>query len=232
MMKKSLWQTGVILLFTIMLSLQLTAQSTVFVSLNGGLSVPVLKFASNNPEDGSFANPGVSFGGEAVWYFRPHWGVGIEANVNNNPLDVSALTQEKLNEDPFLEELSIRAESFRTTTVTAGVYGKYPLNSRFSLGGKIMAGWIRCETAYQLYRTQYYQVGPTYYEITSSRDDAFLVVPGVGITYLFPRGIGFKLEGEYVSKQMAFPFQTSQGLVNKERQVSYFQVMLGLVIGI
>jgi len=232
MMKKSIWITTVIVLFVTQLSLKLSAQHHVFVSLNSGVTLPVQKFATNNLDDGSFADPGLSFGGEVVWYFMPNLGFGVEGNINNNPIDVSALTQEKLNEDSFLEELSIRAESFSTSTITAGIYGKYPLNSRFWVGGKIMAGWIRCHTAYQLYRTQYYQVGPTYYEITSSRDDAFLIVPGIGITYLFPRGIGFKMEGAFVSKQMAFPFQTSQGLVYKERQVSYLQVMLGLVIGI
>jgi len=232
MMNKPLWLTSVIVMFVMQLSMNLSAQHHVFVSLNSGLTLPVQKFASNNLDDGSFANPGVSFGVEAVWYFMPNLGFGVEGNINNNPLDVSALTQAKFHEDPFLQELSIRAESFRTTTLTAGVYGKYPINSRLSVGGKIMAGWIRCHTAYQLYRTQYYQVGPTYYEITSSRDDAFLVVPGINLTYLFPRGIGFKLDSEFISKQMAFPFQTSQGLVNNERQVSYFQVMLGLVIGI
>ncbi len=214
------------------LNLGLSAQHQIFVSLNSGISLPVGSFAGTSLNKDSFAKPGVSFGAEAIWFFHSNLGVGVEANVNNNPLDVTALTEEKFIADPFLEELSVRSESFRTTTLSAGIYGKYELSTGFTVHGKLLAGFMRCHTPYQLYRTQYYLVGPTYYEITSSRNDAVVVIPGVGIQYLFARGIGFKLDGEFQSKKMSFPFQTSHGLEYSHRTVSYFHIMLSLVIGI
>lgn len=225
----------VILVATLLVSMKsqgLLAQQDIYISLNSGVSFPVGQFSGTTLNEDSFAKPGISFGAEAVWFFHPFIGIGIEGNINNNPLDVTKLTSEKFKEDPFLEELSIRSESFKTTTFSGGVFGRYGINKKWTAHVKILAGFMRCHTPYQLYRTQYFQVGPTYYEITSSRDDAFVLIPGIGIQYLFSRGIGFKLDGEFQSQQMSFPFQTSSGITHKERKVSYFQLILGMLIKI
>jgi len=216
----------------ILLSLGARSQShkNLIISLNGGMSLPFGDFSGTTLYKDSFAKTGVSLGADLTWYFHRYLGVSLSFSQSNNPVDVAALTTEKLNDDPFLQELSIRSESFTSTVITAGFYGRWTFGKRVSVHGKVMAGLLRAQTPYQLYRTTYFELGPTYYEITSSRDDAFIVVQGVGGMYLFNRGIGFKLDADYIGRKMTFPFQTSSGMRYDERDVRYIQIVLGLVI--
>jgi hypothetical protein len=217
----------------ILLSLGARSQShkNLIISLNGGVSLPFGDFSGTTLYKDSFAKTGVSLGGDATWFFHRYLGVSLSFSQSNNPIDVTTLTIEKLNDDPFLQELSIRSESFTSTVITAGIYGRWAFGENFTVYGKVMAGLLRSQTPYQLYRTTYFELGPTYYEITSSRDDAFVVVPGIGGMYLFKRGLGVKLDADYVGRKMTFPFQTSNGMRYDEREVRYIQIMIGLVVG-
>ncbi|MBU3927768.1 MAG: hypothetical protein KKB74_08175, partial [Bacteroidetes bacterium] len=96
--------------------------------------------------------------------------------------------------------------------------------------GKLLAGYMRSNTPYQVYRAQFYFVGPLTYEITSSQDDGFIVIPGLGMSYMFKRGLGCKLDGEYISRQMSFPFSTPTGVRIDERKVRFIQVLVGFVV--
>jgi hypothetical protein len=208
----------------------LQAQNDLFVCLQSGISMPLGQFAGTTLDEDCFARPGISYGGEATWFFLPNFGVGIEANINNNPIDLTSLTQKKMEAEPSLENLSIRSESFQTTTIVGGVYGRYPILEGLTVTGKLLAGYMRSNTPYQVYRAQFYFVGPLTYEITSSRDDGFIVIPGLGMKYMFKRGLGCKLDGEYISRQMSFPFSTPTGVRIDERKVRFIQVLVGFVI--
>ena len=109
-----------------------SAQNTILVGLNGGLSVPSGEYAGTTLNKDGFAQLGVSFGADVVWFFSKHIGVAAAINQSNNPIDVTTLTTERLKADPFLQELSIRSESFTNTTITAGIYGRWTFGDNFS----------------------------------------------------------------------------------------------------
>jgi len=84
--------------------------------------MPVGKYASKKLDGGSFAQTGWNVNMEGVWFFHRNVGFGIQAGYSAHPVDVSSLSHEKVLDDPFLEEMSIRSDPYRTLTFTGSVH--------------------------------------------------------------------------------------------------------------
>jgi hypothetical protein len=205
-------------------------QGPSYFSVRAGVSVPFGKFSSYNLQESSFAMTGITFSADGAWFFLPYLGVGGEFGYNQQPIDVSVLGYEKMKDEPALEDLTIRSEGFQTLTTAAGLYANWNFWKSFSLTGKLLGGWMWGKTPYQLYKPIYYLVDPGWYEITSAKDNGFIVVPGIGLQYDISPCIGVKAESELYYRNMQFGYSRFGEVYYIDRTVSFVNITLGLVI--
>jgi len=202
-----------------------------YFALRAGVSVPFGKFSSYNLQESSFAMTGITFSADGAWFFLPYLGVGGEFGYNQQPIDVSTLGYEKVQADPALEDVTIRSEGFQTLTTAAGLYADWNFWKSFSLTGKVLGGWIWGKTPYQLYKPEYFMVGQIdWYEITSAKDNGFIVVPGIGLQYKISPCIGVKAESELYYHNMQFGYSRFGEVYYIDRTVSFVNITLGLVV--
>jgi len=201
-----------------------------FFSIRGGISFPTGKYASWDLQKGSFTLPGVTASIEGAWFFLPFLGIGGEAGINFHPIDVTTLGWAKVQNDPFLMDVTIRSDPFQIITGSAGLYGNIYILNKISLQGKMMGGLMWGETPYQLYKPQYFLVGPDYFEITSSKDKSFMFLGGAGIQYDISSCIGINVVGEFIASDLSFRFQTASGIRVDEKPVRIVNLTLGLII--
>jgi hypothetical protein len=201
-----------------------------FFSIRTGVSVPFGKFSSYNLQESSFAMTGITASADGAWYFLPYLGVGGEFGYNIHPIDVSVLGYEKVLADPALEDITIRSDGFQTITSAAGIYADWNSWKSFSLTGKLLGGWMWAKTPYQLYKPTYFMVEPGWYEITSAKDNGFIIVPGIGLHYSISPCIGVKAEGELYYRKMQFGYSNFQGIYYVDKTISFVNITLGLVV--
>jgi hypothetical protein len=201
-----------------------------FVGFNAGMAFPYGKFRATTLDEGSFAMNGFSFYGEGAWFFRPKFGIGASAGFNLNPVDVTALGWAKVQDDPFLQDVTIRSDPYLTITAMGGGYTKIPLWRNFFFSGKILGGLIYGETPYQLYKPEYFIFGPPYYEITPAKNWKFSWQAGAGIQYDVSPYIGLVLEGVILYDQLAFDFQTANGIRTDIHTIALINTTLGVRI--
>lgn len=203
-----------------------------YIELRGGLSVPVGKYGSADLNDGCFTLPGFTVGAEGAWYFKPYFGVGGQFGYNLHPVDVSLLGYEKVLDDPFLNDLAIRSDPYQIITSAVGLFSRWNFWKKMSVQGKLLGGIMWAKTPYQLYKPEYYAVGPEYFEITSSKDSNFMGVAGLGLQYDLSPCIALKLDGEYQFSQMVFGFNTATGIRYDYRNIGFIVTSLGLIINL
>ena len=206
-------------------------QKPSFFSIKGGVALPVGNFKAKNLNKGSFALPGTYMGAEGAWYFREHFGVGGEIGLEYNSIDASAEATAKVNADPFLTALTIRAESFQIFHGAVGLYTHWKLMRQLSFTAKILGGMIWSRTPYELDKPTYFGAGPDYYEITSSKDHRYFAEPGIGFQYRFNRSVGLSLSAEYITRNFYFGYYNADGSSKVEnKQINLINTSLGLVI--
>ena len=203
-----------------------------FVGLNAGFSIPYGKFRSTDLEDGSFALTGMNVNAEGAWFFSPKLGVGASGGFNLNPVYVSALGWAKVQDDPFLQDVTIRSDPYLTVTAMAGMYTKLPVYKNFYFSGKLLAGLLWGRTPYQLHKPEYFATGPDYYEITSAKDWKFSWQAGAGIVYDLSPCVSLLLEGVIMYDQLSFNFNTANGIRTQVHTISIINTTLGFRIRI
>ena len=203
-----------------------------FAGFSAGFSIPYGKFRSTNLEDGSFALTGLSVNAEGAWFFKPRIGIGGSAGFNLNPVYVSALGWAKVQDDPFLEDVIIRSDPYLTVTAMAGFYTKLPVYKQFFFTGKLLGGLLYGKTPYQLYKPQYFMVGPSYYEITSAKDWKFSWQAGAGIQYELSPCIGFVVEAVIMYDKLSFNFNTASGIRTDVHTIAIINTNFGTRIRI
>jgi len=219
------------LFLVVVLSNQVTSQNKAsFVAVNSGISIPVGKYAGKDLQTGSFALPGFNMNIDGAWYFLSWLGVGGQAGLNLHPVDVSALGYAKVLDDPFLEDVTIRSDPYQVVTSMVGLYARWDILPNFHLQGKLTGGMMWAKTPYQLYKPQYYLVGPDYFEITSAKSKNFMGMAGLSLQVNISPCIGLKIEGDYAYSEMTFGFKTATATRYDFRVVSFINTTLGLVI--
>jgi hypothetical protein len=223
-------QTVLILLISCLSLLTHGQKATGFFSLQSGVSMPVGQFQADELNGGGFAESGIGFSASGGWYFTEWLGVGAQAALNFHPVDVGALGYEKLQSDPFMEDVYIRSDPWRTYSGYAGLILNREIGKGFSVTGKLLGGMIYAESPYQLYKAEYFTVGANWYEITSAGDYEGSFLAGAGIRYWLRNNlVGFAFDGEFTYQEADFSFSTLSGEVRTDRQViSYVNLMLGL----
>jgi len=203
-----------------------------FAGLGAGFSIPYSKFRSTNLEDGSFALTGLSVNAEGAWFFKPRIGIGGNAGFNLNPVYVSALAWAKVQDDPFLEDLTIRSDPYLTVTAMVRFYTKIPVYKQIFVTGKLLGGLLYGKTPYQLYKPQYFLAGPSYYEITSAKDWKFSWQAGAGIQYELSPCIGLVIEAVIMYDQLSFNFKTASEIRTDVHTISIINTNFGIRIRI
>jgi hypothetical protein len=173
---------------------------------------------------------GFTAGAEGAWYFKPWLGVGGQFGIHFHPVDVRSLGWEKVQDDPFLQDVIIRSDPYQIITGTIGLYSRWNFWKVLSLHGKILGGVMWAKTPYQLYKPEYFLTGPEYFEITSAKDRNLAGGLGAGIQVEAGGCIAFRLEGEYYYSKMVFAFRTAGETRLDYRDISFVNTTLALVI--
>ncbi len=144
-------QTILIVLISFLSLATFGQKGTGFVSMQSGVSLPVGQFRADDLDGGGFARAGFGISASGGWYFLEWLGVGAQAALNIHPVDVGALGYEKMQSDPFLQDLYIRSDPWRTYSGYAGVVVNREVHKGFSVTGKLLGGIIYAQSPYQLY---------------------------------------------------------------------------------
>jgi hypothetical protein len=221
-----------ICLAIILIAINLSAQEKPsFISINAGTSIPVGGFSSKELPDGSFAQAGLSVTLDGAWFFKPWLGMGGNAGLYMNPVDVVTLGYEKALSDPFINEAYIRSDPYAVTSLYAGVYFQFPVVQRLSVTAKALGGMIYARTPYQLYKADYYMIGYQWFEVTSSGDYEGSFLVGAGFRYDLKNCLGITLNSDFTYNQCDFDFVMPDGSTRTDQKViSIVNVSLGLLI--
>lgn len=203
-------------------------QQKISVNIRSGLSLPMEKYASKNLADGSFTLPGLAVSMETSFLVYKNWGVLAQGGANFHPVDVGVLGYEKVLDDPFLQDVYIRSESFRVIQLFGGVLRRFDLGNNFSLDGKLMAGAFISQTPYQVYRPRYFLTGPDFYVITSAKDRSFAYGLGFDLFYYINDCLRIALSSEYQRSRAAFGFISGGQQRIDWRDISFINILLGV----
>lgn len=199
-----------------------------FVSLQGGMSLPLGKYSQKSLDEGCFTLPGLTTGLEGAWFFSPHYGVGASAFINWHPVDVGYLGYEKVIKDPFLEDVYIRSESYRVITGMIGPFCSFQLKNKLHFSGKLLGGLMRAKTPWQLYKPDYFMVQTIWYEITPAIDWNYSFQAGADLTYDITSCYGIVLSNNIFYSKLAFRFNTSTETIVNERVFSFVNTTIGI----
>jgi len=214
----------------IMVSQVSAQQNLSFAAVRSGVSVPVARYSSKSLDGGSFALPGLNITAEGAWFFHPNFGAGLSAGLNMNPVDVGVLGYEKVQADPFLQDVYIHAEPYNVATLMGGIYYQRPLAEKLNLTAKALAGLLYVKTPYMVSKPQYFQVGPTYEVITSAKDYKFSWLAGVGLSYELTPCYDLVFDTDFMYRETSFLFYTGGG--TSTRTDIHIISMLNATVGV
>ncbi|MCB2221509.1 MAG: hypothetical protein KQI35_14005 [Bacteroidetes bacterium] len=203
-----------------------------FFGIKAGASIPLGAYRQASLDGGSFALTGYNVKAEGGWFFKPQIGIGASVGINQHPVDVGLLGWEKVQADPFLEDLFIRSDPYLMLTGMIGVYYHYPVMKKLSIEAKIQGGMLYGKTPYQLYKPQYFLFGPEYYEITSAQDWNLAGNVGLGIRYDISPCFGLLLDSDFTYSNLAFKFLSALGERIDQRQILLLNTTMGLRINL
>jgi hypothetical protein len=215
-------------LFLFIASISFSQKNPSFIAIRGGASIPFGKYHEKSLDGGSFTLTGFNASAEGAWFFHPKFGVGATAGINFHPVDVGVLGWEKVQADPFLDDLYIRSDPYRIITAMAGFYTQLPIKGKFSFTGKLLCGLLWGQTPYQLYKPNYFLIGPAYFEITPATDYKFSWQGGIGLRYDISPCFGFVIDAEMIYDELKFNFTTGSGNRIDERIISFINTTMGI----
>ena len=220
--------------FFISMTLALSAQQKPsFFGLQAGPSFPVGEFSAKKLPDGGFAQTGFSTSIEGAWFFLPWLGAGGSAGMHFHPVDVGTLGYEKVITDPFMNDVYIRSDPYRSYTLYAGLFFQIPLSRRLAFTAKASGGVIYTQSPYQLYKAEYEMIGEKWFEITSAGDFDGSFLTGAGLKYELKNCIGFSLNSEFTYNTMDFDFELFDGSIRTDKKVvAFVNVVLGVFVKI
>lgn len=217
--------------FVVSMTLVLSAQTkSSYISLQTGPSFPVGKFKDKKLPDGGFTLTGFSTSLEGAWFFKPWLGAGGSAGIHFHPVDVGTLGYEKVLNDPFMNDVYIKSDPYRSYTFYAGFFFQVPLFQRLSFTSKALGGMMFTQSPYQLYKAEYEMIGEKWFEITSAGDFEGSFLAGAGLKYELKNCIGFSLNSEFTYNAMDFDFELSDGSIRTDKRVVAFVNLVGGII--
>ena len=225
-MKRSLF-----ILPFLLFSIQLCSQPLqVQLAIQSGLCLPVFDFAATNLETGSFALPGFTGSVEAKMVLNNKWTGFIQGGLELNPIDVGLLGYEKVQADPFLEDLYIRSDPFKVIHLMAGTGYQTGIGKNFSLEGQLSAGVFFSSTPYQLYKPTYQLLGDKFYEITPAKDISFAYGANLRLMYEVTPCYQLALTNQFMHSKASYDFMNGQTLRTDVRNISLWNISFSLIL--
>ena len=220
----------ILIVLILIISSDSIAQKNSFFSVGSGVSIPVGTYGGTNYDESCFTTAGINLNVEGAWYFLPYLGLGGQLGFNLHPVDVGALGYARVQNDPFLQDVTTRSEAYQMITAGIGPYTSWRLWKDLSFHGKLLAGMIFGKTPYQVFEPTYFVVGPRYEVKTSAQDYGFILIPGIGFQYDVSPCIGLKIDSEFYYHEMIYGFNTGSSTRYDYRTTSFINVGLGLVV--
>jgi hypothetical protein len=219
-----------ILLFLIQHLLLLSQPLQVYLGVQSGLSVPLADFAATNLEEGSFALPGFTGSVEAKVVLKDKWTGFVQGGIQLNPVDVGYLGYEKVQADPFLEDLYIRSDPFKVIHLLAGPGYQSRIGNSFLIEGALAAGVFFSSTPYQLYKPEYFLTGPDFFEITPSRDVSFAYGANLRVIYEVTPCYQIGISNQFMQSKASFDFISGQTLRTDVRNISLWNISFSFIV--
>jgi hypothetical protein len=197
--------------------------------LGVGTSIPVLDYASPSLEKGCFTTAGFGTQLAASTTLIGSWGLMAAGGLYLHPVDVGYLGYEKVKADAFLMDVTIRSEPYRIMSFMGGPMYRKEVLSGFQLQVAAMMGVFSSRTPHQIYKPQYFLVGPEFYEITTSLDRSFAWGAFVSMSYAITPCYFIALETSFLQSNAAFQFYTGSGKIRTDdRTLSMVNIALAL----
>mgnify|MGYP006276392201 CR=1 FL=1 len=174
------------MLGTLGLSAQNNQNVGLYVTLNGGLSLPTGQFADTDPENGGYANPSAAGLAGIGIKLSQHLAIGAHAAVFNSPVDDGATIFP--NDNPW-----------KSTFLLATVTGTLPLGELASADAAIMAG-----PAFVRFPAGDVEIGGVTIGREAETGTGLGVGGRIGINYHLDEFISFRLGATYLSADPSF----------------------------
>lgn len=199
-------------------------------SVQSGASFPLGNFAEDTFDGGSFAETGASFSLKAEHNTFEHWSFGIRASVSFHSVNAVELIRAEYERDPFLLDLNIRAEPYRSIQLLAGASFHQEIFNHLIWNSGAMAGIMEARSSFKIYETEYFMIGPHNYRITHARAyvPSFLVYSG--LEYKIKSYFSLLLNAEVNYSEVEFGFSTAQGRRIDHHDFFFWNLMAGFKV--
>lgn len=221
------------IIFMLLTGFSLQAQQIASqLHIRSGLSQPLLEYASYNLVGGGFAQSGLTVSAAVSSIVNERWGIHVQGGLQLHPLAVERLGYEKVEADPFLEDVTIRSEPYRILHFVGGPAYRNRLGKMLTLDFRLLAGLFSNHSPHQLYKPNYFLTGPDFYEITSSLDRSFAYGAGVTASFKLSSCYTLGLEADFMSSEAAFQFYTSSGIRTDYKQIRMLNLSVSLLLSL
>jgi hypothetical protein len=219
---------GILILF-VFCSFVAHAQKGV-LELKAGTSIPMFAYASKQLNWGCFTEPGLTVSAEANALIWKQFGVNLLAGMQLHSVDVAVLGWETVQADPFLDSIYTRSDPYRIFHLAIGPDYSVLVGDRLTFGLKAFAGVFFSQSPYQLYKPVYNEPGPSFYEVTPSKDISYGWGTGLDVKYKLSNCYEIVLGGDYMQSAASFTFKTKTGYRTDDRWICFINVSAGLVL--
>jgi len=194
------------------------AKGKSFISLNGGMAMPMGKFAATDfsSDASGYAKTGTHFALEGAWFFSKHFGVGGSFATSTFAVNVTPIAAGYLAAFDC-DSASAGSKPYRNVSFLIGPYFTCGLK-KFSIDVHILGG-ITNTTSPNIFTSVFnQQTGPTEgststFVQTSSSANAFGFQAGLGVRYSVCKHLAICLGGNYFTSKPQLTYQMV-GLVN------------------
>lgn len=200
------------------------------LALQSGISIPLFDYSAKNLQKGCFTLPGFSGSAEVKLLVDDNWSGTLLAGIQLNPVDVGFLGYEKVNADPFLEDLYIRSDPYKVVHLMIGPSYQFPIFKSFSLEGQLTGGVFFASTPYQLYKPEYFFTGPPFYEITPSRDISLAYGGSIRLSYQVTPWYKIAITNQFMQSKASFDFNTSTSTRTDVRNISLWNASFSIIL--
>lgn len=200
------------LLMILLSSLNLSAQNKPFeVRLNYGYSLPMGQFASHeykrdSIEYGAYALLGLNFTSEAVWYFLPYLGVGLNYSSSQYRIATYYYLEDKDADDPAATNFTMISGKWNIKSYMGGLVFRYPVTAKLNLNVQAFGGVYRSQTPDQFYSANYFGIGYYKWFKSSAISYTYSMQTGVGVNYSLLENVSLNLFAEYTYSQAVFHY--------------------------
>ena len=195
-----------------------------FIGLVGGYSIPMGKWAKTDYADNTsgFTGNGSSFGIEGAYFVSKYVGFGFmltnsNFNISNKGLNsLSAGYQTDFDVDQVTTTIN---GAYSIWSIMPGIYFRYPFSERFSITGKLLAGFTTATTPNIAVDVMDGGVDDGIFRQLSCITNSLGIMGGIGLSYNVTNSFALNLQGNYFYSQPDFFFANLNRTTNSGRLV-------------